>query len=233
MSITSREKLPCKWDWYHIKAATRLIWPCHDVTVYQKMTNCEQESSLSCDLDIASTMALVSAVSEIWESVFCCSEVILPMGFCDSNYKSLPLWKKLLWSLPKYSSWNSWLSLFAMKWNMKTVSVLLAQITWIWKKVLTASADSYRSYLGCSLVSQHWPKKGHCRVLPIQSGHCAMNFRKGHSYSLIQPHNSFLVSEFYMEAFVIKINRRRVVTTLLLVLHREWAYHLDPSPSWL
>lgn len=96
--------------------------------MWQKMTNCEQQSSLSCNLDIAGTLALVPAVSEVWESVFCCSEVILTMGFCDSNQKSLPLWKKLLWPLPKYSSWNSWISLFAMKWNMKTVYVLLAQI---------------------------------------------------------------------------------------------------------
>lgn len=96
--------------------------------MWQKMTNCEQQSSLSRNLDIAGTLALVPAVSEVWESVSCCSEVILPMGFFDGNHKSLPLWKKLLCPLPKYSSWNSWISLFAMKRNMKTVYVLLAQI---------------------------------------------------------------------------------------------------------
>lgn len=234
MSITSREKLPCEWNWCHIKAATRLIWPYHDVTVYQKMTNCEQAIRLSCDLDIASTLALVPAVSEVWESVSAVQKSFCLWVFVAATTSLSPLRKKLLWLLPKYSSWNSWISLFAMKWNMKTLSVLLAQIPGFGRKFWLP----HLTHMVLSLAV-HWSLNPDLRRAPVgcclQSGHCAMSFRKGHSPSLIQLYNLFIAIEFYMKASVIRINmnRRRAVTTLLLVPHREWVYHPDPFPSWL
>lgn len=73
----------------------------------------EQVSRFSCDLDMASTLTLVSAVSEAGESVFGCSEAILSKVFHDCTPKTLSLWVKLPCPLPKYSQ-NSWISLFAI-----------------------------------------------------------------------------------------------------------------------
>lgn len=97
--------------------------------------------------------------------------------------------------------------------------------TWIWIKVLTVSPDSSHFLLDCSVVSQHGG-------LPAQSGHYGMDFRKRHSSSLIQLHNSFLAFKFYMETSFItfSLNRRKVVTSYSYWSHRTNAVPLNSFP---